>query len=616
MDVVPGTVIDRYTVESKLGEGGMAVVYKVRHNTLGSLHALKVLTITSPQIKERLLQEGRVQGQLRHTNIVQVTDVVQVGDAPGLVLEFVQGPTLDAYIEAERPTLAQADALAQGIMEGVAAAHAKNLVHRDLKPANILLQVSRDGLVPKIADFGLAKIVREGDPLAARTLAGATMGTPHYMALEQIKDTATVGPQADVFALGAILYELVTGKRAFDGDSMLDVFNKIAQGKYTPPRQLVPDLPVRMEMAINRALQTDMRLRVKSVDELRAIWNGERESLWDRNAIERVVSIMPEGAQRNTRQFNPLTHTLTQFSKGAVMGGGALFAVGGAVLVALMMVGAVAIGLWQMGADERRLEAPPADVVMAASNLPAATTRPAPVDPSTGAVDPSTGAVDPNTGPVDPSTIAIVGPPVPVPDIAGSVEPAAPKTEKPLVAADNPWGSPAPSPKSSTATATGGGGGGLPPDLSSGTPSQRIAALEKLASAPDATSAIGQVMQRDTDAGVVKRAYKLLEDRWSRKVGSQAEAAAQIVWAAKHGGTELRLMAVPWVGAHSERLTDLSSALQHPQPTVRRAAVEAIAALAPRTGAQAAARTLLEGQAAKESDGKTKKRIEDAISAL
>lgn len=604
MEVVPGTVIDRYTVESKLGEGGMAVVYKVRHNALGSLHALKVLTITSPQIKERLLQEGRVQGQLRHTNIVQVTDVVQVGDAPGLVLEFVQGPTLDTYIENERPTLAQADALAQGIMEGVAAAHAKNLVHRDLKPANILLQVSREGLVPKIADFGLAKIVRDGEPVNARTIAGATMGTPHYMALEQIKDTAAVGPQADVFALGAILYELVTGKRAFDGDNMLDVFNKIAQGKYTPPRHIVPDLPVRMEMAINRALQTDVRFRVQSVDELRAIWNGERESLWDPKAIERVVAIVPDGAKRNTRTFRPLTQTITEFSKGAMMGGGALFAVGAVGMLGLVLIGAFVIGLWKISADGRRVEPEDAEVVMAASNPPTATSRPAPLPP------------------VDPSTIAIVGPPAPAGSIASGPTVTAPadggtKAGKQATVDDNPWGSPAPAPRSTVATASGGGSGsGLPPELSSGSPSQRIAALEKIASAPDATSTIGQVMQRDTDAGVVKRAYRILEERWSKRIGSQAEAAAQIAWAGKHGGTDLRLMALPWLGAHGERLSDVTPALSHPQPTVRRAAADAVAALAQRTGAQATARTALEAQAGREEDGKTKKRIEDALADL
>ncbi|MBT3219037.1 MAG: protein kinase, partial [Proteobacteria bacterium] len=140
MELRPGTSIDRYTVESKLGEGGMAKVYRVRHQQLGTSHALKVLTLTSPAIQERLLQEGRVQAQLNHRNIVSVTDVIDVNGASGLIMEFVNGPTLEALIARQRLNFAQVDELAQEIVSAMAEAHKRDLIHRDLKPANIILE--------------------------------------------------------------------------------------------------------------------------------------------------------------------------------------------------------------------------------------------------------------------------------------------------------------------------------------------------------------------------------------------------------------------------------------------------------------------------------------------
>nr|MBA2320693.1 serine/threonine protein kinase [Deltaproteobacteria bacterium] len=354
MHIGPGTVIDRYTVESVLGEGGMAIVYKVRHNTLGSLHALKVLTITSPELKRRLVQEGRVQGQLRHPNIVQVTDVVDVGDAPALVMEFIEGPTLDDYVEKQRPTLAQVDSLAQGILDGVAAAHAKGLVHRDLKPGNILLQVSPSGLTPKITDFGLAK-VQGGEPGGwMRTREGTAMGTPHYMSPEQIRDAGAVGEPGDVFALGAILYELVTGRLAFDGADILEIFNKVAEADYVPVRQLVPEVPDRMERAITGALKERIADRVQSVADLRAVWNGERLGPWDPKTLGEVVAMLPAEARSKT---NFSMAPFTRYTAGTLMGGGVLFALLAVLGAGLALTVALGIGIWQMAPSDANADA-------------------------------------------------------------------------------------------------------------------------------------------------------------------------------------------------------------------------------------------------------------------
>ena len=196
----PGTEIDRYIIESVLGEGGMAIVYRARHRDLGSAHAIKQMKVTDPGIRERLLREGRLQSGLRHPNIVSVTDMISIGEAPALVMEFVDGPNLAQLLAQYRPTIGQCDAIARGILRGVAAAHGHGLVHRDLKPANILIAKTDDEVIPKIADFGLVKLLEGLDDDEGMTKDGMIMGTPSYMAPEQLDNARAVDGRADVFS--------------------------------------------------------------------------------------------------------------------------------------------------------------------------------------------------------------------------------------------------------------------------------------------------------------------------------------------------------------------------------------------------------------------------------
>ncbi len=302
MQITTGSVVDRYTVEGPLGEGGMAMVYRVRHNQLGTYHALKVLTIASTQIAQRLIQEGRVQATLRHPNIVAVTDIVDMSGSPGLIMELINGPSLDDFLVKEQLSIEQVDSLASGILSGVAAAHAQDLIHRDLKPANIMLAITPNGLVPKVTDFGLAKILGGGGGFS-NTRTGSTMGTPHYMSPEQIRDSKNVGPRADVFSLGAILYEMVTGRRAFEGDDLLAIFNAVANGDYTPIRQLRPDVTERMERAIDGAMKVALNERIASVAELLAVWGGDAAAVpmassgpWDAAVLAKASSMSVSGA--------------------------------------------------------------------------------------------------------------------------------------------------------------------------------------------------------------------------------------------------------------------------------------------------------------------------------
>ncbi len=297
--LAPATVVDRYVVERSLGTGGMATVYLVRHQRLGTAHALKLLHLPTASIRDRLMQEGRIQGGLHHPNVVNVTDVVDWRGAPGLIMEFVDGPALDGFLSATQLTVEQADSLARGLITGVGAAHRQGLVHRDLKPGNILLRQMEGEIVPKITDFGLVKLHDGSAPSGGqKTRSGVAMGTPSYMAPEQIRDASSVDLRADIFSLGAILYELVTGRRAFYGDDMLEIFDRVRDADYRPVHELVKDLPDRMKAAIDGALQVDLDERIPDCQTLLQIWtDGDatplRSGIWDQTTREHVRALSP-----------------------------------------------------------------------------------------------------------------------------------------------------------------------------------------------------------------------------------------------------------------------------------------------------------------------------------
>ncbi len=230
-----GDIVGRYKVEGILGEGGMATVYKVRHTQLGSLHALKILLTGSPKIRQRLLAEGRTQASLKHANVVAVTDVLRIDDAPALLLEYVEGPSLHQLLAQGSMPVDEALAIFEGVVHGVAAAHRAGIVHRDLKPGNILLSIGEDGIVPKVADFGLVK--------AGHTRVGQAMGTPDYMAPEQVRDASSVDHRADIWSLGVILYQLVCGTLPFPGETALETMNLVVAGELVPPEHVRPNLP-------------------------------------------------------------------------------------------------------------------------------------------------------------------------------------------------------------------------------------------------------------------------------------------------------------------------------------------------------------------------------------
>ncbi|MCI0461421.1 MAG: protein kinase, partial [Gemmataceae bacterium] len=269
---VPG-----YEIVSLLGRGGMGVVYKARQVALNRLVALKMILAGAHAGEEdrvRFQTEAESAARLQHPNIVQVYEVGERNGMPFFSLEYVEGGTLQQKLAGTPMPVQQAAHLVEQIARAMHYAHQKGIVHRDLKPANVLLTV--DG-TPKITDFGLAKRL-EAD--SQHTGTGAILGTPNYMAPEQAMGrTRAVGPPADVYALGAILYDLLTGRPPFRGETVLDTLQQVQSTEPVPPSRLQPKLPRDLETICLKCLQKEPERRYASAealaDDLRRYQQGQ-----------------------------------------------------------------------------------------------------------------------------------------------------------------------------------------------------------------------------------------------------------------------------------------------------------------------------------------------------
>jgi WD40 repeat protein/tetratricopeptide (TPR) repeat protein/predicted Ser/Thr protein kinase len=254
--------IPEHEVMRLLGRGGMGVVYLARQNKLGRLVALKMIRggdgADSGQMA-RFLREARAVASLQHPHIVQVYEIGEQAGQPYLVLEYVEGGSLDRKIEGTPQPPNEAAALVLSLARAMQAAHQRGIIHRDLKPANVLL--TTDGQ-PKITDFGLAKQMAED---AGQTQTGQIMGSPSYMAPEQAAGHITaIGPATDVYALGAILYELLTGRPPFRGDSILDTLEQVRSQEPPPPHVLQPRVPRDLETICLKCLAKEPARRYHS----------------------------------------------------------------------------------------------------------------------------------------------------------------------------------------------------------------------------------------------------------------------------------------------------------------------------------------------------------------
>ena len=296
---VPG-----FDVEELLGRGGMGVVYRARNAALNRTVALKMIldgAHSGPRQANRFRTEAEVIARLQHPNIVQIHEIGEHEGCPYLALEYIDGGTLHRALAGTPWPFDRCARLVESLARAVEHAHERGVIHRDLKPANVLLTASGE---PKITDFGLAKLLA-GD--SRQTESGALVGTPSYMAPEQIEGaSAGIGPTTDIYALGAILYEALSGRPPFRGESPMATMMQVRGCDVVPPRQLRPDLPRDLETICLKSLEKDPRRRYATAaalgDDLRCYLEGrpivarpvpawERLWLWTRRQRQLAAGI-------------------------------------------------------------------------------------------------------------------------------------------------------------------------------------------------------------------------------------------------------------------------------------------------------------------------------------
>ncbi|MBI5610130.1 MAG: protein kinase [Deltaproteobacteria bacterium] len=256
-DPLLGTVFaDRYLLQSRLGKGGMAIVYKASDRNLGREVAIKVLrkdVAGDPVAAKRLIREARAAASLHHPNIITVHDVGEYNGTVYVVMEILSGKPLADVLENDGAIgIERAVAICEQLCAALSVAHSQGIVHRDIKPENLFLIEHGGGDFVKVLDFSIAKLPTEM-VTAALTRAGSVFGTPHYMAPEQVEGKS-VGPHADLYAVGAVLYELITGDPPFDGPSVIDILLKHV--KSPPPTLAAAGIkaPAGLDLLITRLL--------------------------------------------------------------------------------------------------------------------------------------------------------------------------------------------------------------------------------------------------------------------------------------------------------------------------------------------------------------------------
>jgi len=394
----PPATIGRFRVIGELGRGANGVVYAAHDPVLGRDVAIKAIPLTvDDKVRARaeanFIKEARAVAGLSHAHIVTVFDAGRTDTLAYIAMERLHGRDLHEFLHSGvRPSLRQAAALMARIAEAVHYAHKRGLIHRDIKPSNIFL--TRD-MRPKVLDFGVAMPRSQADSLGRSRL----VGTPNYMSPEQAQGLP-LDARSDVFSLGAILYEMVTGQRAFDAPTTEEVLRRLIEREPTPVAQLRPDAPAELVRIIGKAMAKDVESRYQTAGELRndlAAFAGAAE--------------MELGARRPPAAPAP--------SRWRAWGAAA------ASLVAV----AAAVALWQA---PREAEAPASEAASAAAQSPAASAAAAPEAAAATAAG-SAGAEPPSAEPAGQSRTPVSAAP------PGRAERAAPR-EGHLTLAIAPWG--------------------------------------------------------------------------------------------------------------------------------------------------------------------------------
>ena len=259
----PTRIAGRYDVEGIAGSGGLGVVYRCRDRETNETVAVKVAPRTSIKHRERFMREAEMLSTIRHPSVVRYLGHGMLDtEQPWLAMEWLEGEDLHARLERTPLTLPESIALARQLAGALGAAHAAGIVHRDVKPANVFL-VGRDATQPKLIDFGIARAAAQH-----LTLPGGLIGTPGYMAPEQARGEPLIDPRADVFSLGCVLFECLSGRRAFDGDSPMAVLAKVLLEEPPALRSLRHDVPPALAHAVARMLAKSKESRYASASEV------------------------------------------------------------------------------------------------------------------------------------------------------------------------------------------------------------------------------------------------------------------------------------------------------------------------------------------------------------
>ena len=278
-----GKIVHHYQFLEKLGAGGMGEIWKAQDTRLNRMVAVKILTDASagdPERRRRFIQEAQAASALNHPNIITIHDIISEGNAEFMVMEYVQGKTLVDLIPKGGLRVPQVLKYAVQMTDALQVAHSAGIIHRDLKPGNVM--VTETGLV-KVLDFGLAKLT-DSSPLsqtgvpaqsdatqtinsAPLTVEGSIIGTVSYMSPEQAQGKR-VDPRSDIFSLAVVLYEMVTGTRAFAGESALSTLSAILRDEARPIPEIAPDTPPQLEQVIHRCLRKDPDQRFQTMKEV------------------------------------------------------------------------------------------------------------------------------------------------------------------------------------------------------------------------------------------------------------------------------------------------------------------------------------------------------------
>jgi eukaryotic-like serine/threonine-protein kinase len=271
----------RYRVTSHLGSGGMASVYRATHMDLGTDVAVKFLprSVSGPEDIERFRREARLSASLDHPNCIRVIDFGETKDALCLTMELLDGPTIRSVMDKGPIPVATAISICLHVLDALDHVHRRGILHRDVKPGNVMYGHRRDVLVPILIDFGLAKAFDEyesdppnrmclGSPVSgAITAPGICCGSPSYLAPERIR-RRPYGPSSDIYAVGVLLYEMLTGDRPFRGKTPRDIMVAAVRVPPRPLCALAPPLSPRLEAIVLRALEKDPDRRYRSAGEM------------------------------------------------------------------------------------------------------------------------------------------------------------------------------------------------------------------------------------------------------------------------------------------------------------------------------------------------------------